>query len=327
MVAHNFAGISQDSNPLKYYKISSWSEIKDVESPELYYLQDCDGDTQLHVTIMFKQIEASEWLISRASHPSLLDARNDDGHTPLHYAVIMDQPRLVRRLVLAGANPWITDRKGNTALHTACQDGKYHCARAILEPIDACEMPWLVPGAPVQPESIDLRNFKCETCLQLAVQRNDLELTRLLIHYGADVEAREWRGGMTPLHMAVDSNHRSMVRLLVVEGRCCLDALTYGHSSAYQVALHRDNTELAQQLLDFGASAEAGRWESDDSSSNSSDGFSGSDDDEIDPMTDPLVQDLSSLTFKKPNVPVCVLQTMASWSSRSSSESDEDSMT
>lgn len=41
--------------------------------------------------------------------------------TPLHLAVITQQKEAVEALLLAGADPTLTDRYGNTALHLASQ--------------------------------------------------------------------------------------------------------------------------------------------------------------------------------------------------------------
>lgn len=59
--------------------------------------------------------------------------------TPLHLAVLTHQARIARCLVVAGANVDIRDRRGNTALHLACQIGDIECVKALLEPITVAE--------------------------------------------------------------------------------------------------------------------------------------------------------------------------------------------
>jgi len=59
--------------------------------------------------------------------------------TPLHLAVLTHQARIARCLVVAGANVDIRDRRGNTALHLACQIGDLECVKALMEPITVAE--------------------------------------------------------------------------------------------------------------------------------------------------------------------------------------------
>jgi hypothetical protein len=59
--------------------------------------------------------------------------------TPLHLAVLTHQARIARCLVVAGANVDVRDRRGNTALHLACQIGDLECVKALMEPITVAE--------------------------------------------------------------------------------------------------------------------------------------------------------------------------------------------
>lgn len=59
--------------------------------------------------------------------------------TPLHLAVLTHQARIARCLLVAGANVDVRDRRGNTALHLACQIGDLECVKALMEPITVAE--------------------------------------------------------------------------------------------------------------------------------------------------------------------------------------------
>jgi ankyrin only family protein len=59
--------------------------------------------------------------------------------TPLHLAVLTHQARIARCLLVAGANVDIRDRRGNTALHLACQIGDLECVKALTEPVTVAE--------------------------------------------------------------------------------------------------------------------------------------------------------------------------------------------
>ena len=54
-------------------------------------------------------------------------------------AVLTHQPIIVRYLVVAGANQYIADCHGNTALHLACQTGNLECVKALTVPVSVQE--------------------------------------------------------------------------------------------------------------------------------------------------------------------------------------------
>ncbi|XP_035524895.1 LOW QUALITY PROTEIN: nuclear factor NF-kappa-B p105 subunit-like [Morone saxatilis] len=86
--------------------------------------QDEDGDTGLHLAILHSQQEALKSLtqvVSALPGQEVLNMRNHLYQTPLHLAVITQQREAVEALLLAGADPTLTDRHGNTALHLASQ--------------------------------------------------------------------------------------------------------------------------------------------------------------------------------------------------------------
>ncbi|KAG8303043.1 hypothetical protein J6590_018505 [Homalodisca vitripennis] len=102
--------------------------------------QNEDGDTQLHLAIIHKFIEAVYALVRMVPHPKYLNIKNEDRQTALHLAVLTREPRLVRLLVCAGASSAELDRQGNTALHLAVQADDLNSVRAIIDPITTPEI-------------------------------------------------------------------------------------------------------------------------------------------------------------------------------------------
>ncbi|XP_066583486.1 NF-kappa-B inhibitor cactus [Prorops nasuta] len=223
---------------------------------QLYYAQDDEGDTQLHIAIVQGLVEAAISLIRMAPHSCLLNITNDDKHSPLHLAVLTRQPRIVRDLVLAGVTLALRNFRGNTALHLACAIGDLACARALTEPLSPIERNNLqhTPGkkVPALPQNLEQRNYNGEMCLHIASSGGHVDLVRLLLRMGADLEAREALSGKNALHLAVEQNRRSVVTFLLQECRPCLDAPTYAGLTAYQLALCLDR-QLARELVRLGA--------------------------------------------------------------------------
>ncbi|XP_032681248.1 NF-kappa-B inhibitor alpha-like [Odontomachus brunneus] len=223
---------------------------------QLYYTQDDDGDTQLHIAIVQGFVEATFSLIKMAPHPCLLNTLNDDCQSPLHLAVLTHQPTIVRRLILAGADPSMRNFRGNTALHIACASGDLACAKALTDPLSPMERNELMPGqkVPALPQNLEQRNYSGEMCLHVAAANGQVDLVRLLLRLGADLESREALAGRTALHVAVERGCRTVVAFMLHECRPCLDAQTYAGMTAYQLALCFDDIQLARELVRLGAS-------------------------------------------------------------------------
>ncbi|XP_078037050.1 NF-kappa-B inhibitor cactus [Augochlora pura] len=235
---------------------------REIEKPieldwQLYYTQDDDGDTQLHIAIVQGFLEAAFSLIRMAPHCCLLDILNDDGQSPLHLAVLTRQPRVVRRLILAGANPALRNFRGNTALHLACATGDLASAMALTDSLTPLERNYLLPGGrvPALPQNLEQRNYDGEMCLHIAAASGHVELVRLLLRFGADLEAKEALAGKTALHLAVERGCRPVVAFLLKECRPCLDSQTYAGITAYQIALCLDS-QIASELVREGATPE-----------------------------------------------------------------------
>ncbi|XP_012265825.2 NF-kappa-B inhibitor cactus-like [Athalia rosae] len=220
----------------------------------LYYMQDDDGDTHLHNAIAQGFLEVAFSLIKMAPHPCLLDILNDEQLSPLHLAVITHQARIVRSLVLAGANPALRDGNGNTALHLACASGDMASARALTDPLSLSEKRFTSPGRPTPalPQDLEQRNYEGQSCLHTAVLAGNVDMVRLLLRHGADLEAGEWLAGRTALHLAIEQHRTSVTTFLLQECAPRLDAPTYAGITAYQIAACRD-LGLARELVKLGA--------------------------------------------------------------------------
>nr|CAD7454306.1 unnamed protein product [Timema tahoe] len=133
---------------------------------ELYFQQDQDGDTQLHIAIIQGFIEVVYSLVQMVPHPCFLDILNDVCQTPLHLAVLTRQPRIARRLLVAGATVDVRDSNGNTALHLACQTGNLDCVKALTEPITVAETATAnlryIPYLQQVPQNLEARNYDGE---------------------------------------------------------------------------------------------------------------------------------------------------------------------
>jgi hypothetical protein len=179
--------------------------------------------TPLHLAAR-ESAKATEVLLTRGAKPNVVD---EDGRTPLHLAY-SDSAELLLRFK---ADPFMLDRQGSSALHTAAEGDAWMC-KFLIE-----------AGVPV-----DARNNSGLTPLHFAALEGDRNTAEFLLGKGADVNARtlapysyKWtyiawdvrgmelqvRAGSTPLSIARErhrsskwttSRYREFEKLLVEKG-------------------------------------------------------------------------------------------------------------
>ncbi|XP_049282372.1 uncharacterized protein LOC125763357 [Anopheles funestus] len=101
---------------------------------------------------------------------------------------------------------------------------------------------------------VNHRDEFCQTALHLCVERDEYEMARDLIRYGAHINAKN-RSGMTPLHLAVQRGNVRLVQLLL-DHKCSVDELNYHGETPLIRAVASNNTKLVKILLNNGASIE-----------------------------------------------------------------------
>lgn len=222
---------------------------------EKYFMQDEDGDTQLHLAIIHGFIEVVYSLIRMAPHPCFLDILNDLRQCPLHLAVLTRQARIVRRLVVAGASVDQRDGNGDTPLHLASRIGDTASARALLEPLTTQEASSVPPCVShrLPPATIDERNHDGQMCVHLAATGGNLDVLRYLVYFGANVNARDGKSGRTALHYGVEFGNRRITQFLLEQSSVHLEATTYAGLTAYQIAAACAQGALARDLVARGA--------------------------------------------------------------------------
>ncbi|XP_070819329.1 nuclear factor NF-kappa-B p105 subunit [Chaetodon trifascialis] len=205
--------------------------------------QNEDGDTGLHLAVLHSQQEALKSLtqvVSALPGPQVLNMRNHLYQTPLHLAVITQQKEAVEALLLAGADPTLTDRHGNTALHLASQLEGGGMVQFLLR---HREMRGL----------LEHTNTAGLCAIHLAVLANQLSSLRELLEGGANVEAPERSCGRTALHLATESDNVSLAGCLLLEGNANVDCCTYNGSTPLHTAAGRGSVKLTALLMAAGA--------------------------------------------------------------------------
>ena len=185
--------------------------------------RDEKGRTPLHKAAMFSKTPAVVPVLVKAG--ATLNGKDGDGRTPLHLTgAFGETPAMVAALVKAGADTSAQDGKGRTPLEFAEKFSKTPAIVAALRkatvkrgtPTAAaqglCDK-WNTPAFFKNATLADLlrclktkdpgaRSENGRTPLHYAAQGREPSIVTALATAGADVNARDQRGGWTPLHLA-----------------------------------------------------------------------------------------------------------------------------
>ncbi len=175
-------------------------------------------------------------------HGARADIRNRlHQRTALMYAARESQPRSLEILLQAGAKPDRVDNEGNTALTFAINrsNSSAQMVRALLAHGASPDVP---PGAPKG----------TATPLGAAAKAGDVELLKLLLNAGADVN-RHGENGSAPIYFAA-GQHAACVKLLLERGAQIEGACKEPRKrTPLNNALDNGKEEICLLLLDAGA--------------------------------------------------------------------------
>ena len=223
------------------------------------YRQDDDGDTLLNIALIILSPELALYFIDRTPHFSWLNIPNKLFQSALHVAVLTNQAALVRRLVIGGADLESRDKDGNMAIHLACRENNIQCVQALLEPVRYEEQKINNYEISFQkvPQNLESKNYEGFTCLHIASSMDNLELVKLLVDSGADVNSKATKSGRTVLHEAAWSGKLILVKCFLSLGnRCNINAKTYDGYTAFDLARSRGHWSLVIELATAGANAD-----------------------------------------------------------------------
>ena len=169
-----------------------------------------------------------------------VEAKDNDGNTPLHYAAWDRSEAVLRLLLEIGANIEAKNNDGRTAVQKAAGCGQEAAVRLLLDHT-----------------GVESNSEKLLQTAQLhnAVGRGDEATVRLLLEKGADVTAKDNRGG-TALHWAAENGHKAVVSLLLEKGEDIEAKDTFG-ATALHIAAERGHEAMVQLLLEKGADIKA----------------------------------------------------------------------
>ena len=209
------------------------------------------GGSALHLAAINNRKEVVKLLIEKGANLNV-KANNQDGSTPLQWAVIGGNLEIVKMLIDAGAKINDKDTKGFTALDaTLYEPEKAKEAKLkIAEYLRSKGAKGASAGAVVTPPAIDIWKAAAEGKID-AVKQHIAAGTNI---NGTFVLAGVPGSGGTPLHLAVMTQQKEIIELLV-EKDANLDAKADDEHRGTPLhwAVVVGSLEIIEQLIDVGA--------------------------------------------------------------------------
>lgn len=165
--------------------------------------------------------------------------RNNIGATALEFAAVNGSEEAVKALVAAGANPNAADDKGLNPIHRASIEGH---SVVVQELVNA--------GGDITIRAGE--NTPGDTALGIAAHNGHLDLVKLLLELGADVDAENTMYKQTPMHRAASENAGPVLVALIDAGGT-VDYLDIDGDTPLFTAAFWGNQEAIEVLLENGA--------------------------------------------------------------------------
>jgi ankyrin repeat protein len=174
--------------------------------------------------------------------PNLLESKDNDGSTPLHIACLQNQVAVANFLIDKGANVNARDNWNHTPLHNA--NGVFGQDYELIKRLIA------------KGTDVNAQGNRGETPLEWsAADRGNVEVTRLLIDNGADINLCA-KGAISILHRAIKNNQKETAKLLVERGAKLNLKDPSGRIEIHLAALY-NAADLVRSLLEHGVDIEA----------------------------------------------------------------------
>ena len=158
-----------------------------------------------------------------------VQAATSAGGQPLHDVVQQGDLAALQAVLASTSNLNGKDKAGRTALMFAAEAGNSQALKLLID-----------AGA-----AMDINDFLGKVALHYAIEA-PLEVTRLLINSGADVDIRN-SGGITPLMLAAGAGRRDIVKQLLAAG-ARVDFKDYQGNSVTDWAKRSKDEELVALL-------------------------------------------------------------------------------
>ncbi len=180
------------------------------------------------------------------------DFVDDDMYSPISCAANMGNLEIMKLLLAKDLKTTLKGDFGAFAVYEAVVSGEAEAAKLLID-------------AGARPSSSGFEQATDSTSLNVAIEKENIEIVKLLLKNGALVNWADSHGGNTPLHKAVSVGNNEIVTLLLEAGAyghrgCCVGVseswpglfAAPEHATPFLVALQLKHTDIMNTLLNSG---------------------------------------------------------------------------
>ncbi|XP_078075331.1 CARD- and ANK-domain containing inflammasome adapter protein [Mustelus asterias] len=153
------------------------------------------NETLLHIAAAHGHVTIIEYLLNKGAK---VEVRDNKRQSPLHRAAVEGHLGAAKMLLQAGAHIYALDKESRSPLQLAAENSHFSMVKLMLKE--------------------EARNHKRKkSFLHMAALRDESKLARIILQYGAPVDAKDEKN-RTPLFHAISQGHLNTVKVLLEAG-------------------------------------------------------------------------------------------------------------
>ncbi|XP_048522674.1 serine/threonine-protein phosphatase 6 regulatory ankyrin repeat subunit A [Dendroctonus ponderosae] len=194
--------------------------------------QNANGWTPLLIASHRGHIDLVNNLLANHARVDVFDS---DGRSALHLAAEHGYLHVCDSLLTNKAFINSKSRNGRTALHLAAMNGYVHLVKFLIKDHNAV---------------IDILTLKKQTPLHLAAGAGQIEVCKLLLELGADIDATD-EDGQKPIHAACQNNYSEVAKLFLQQHPSLVMATTKDGNTCAHIAAAQGSVTVVEELMKF----------------------------------------------------------------------------
>lgn len=164
-----------------------------------------------------------------------VDVFDLEGRSALHLAAEKGYIQVCDALLSNKAFINSKSRNGRTALHLAAMNGFTDLVKFLIKDHNAV---------------IDILTLKKQTPLHLAAAAGQIEVCKLLLELGANIDATDEQG-QKPIHAAAQNNHSEVAKLFLQQHPSLVMATTKDGNTCAHIAAAQGSVTVIEELMKF----------------------------------------------------------------------------